>query len=174
MQRTTKTNITPPCKGPRRPMVQDLFHQRAPPRVSLSTARLGSEAKADFFTPHSHLHRARCFSPSGLARVRSPPLFTAAAAPGEPPPQATRVVALMRLGASPIVPSSCSARSAGPKTARGRQLPSTSSTAGHLTTDGSPPAPNHLAATSPSTPSTFGCSPTSPPTPATSPPVCRR
>jgi hypothetical protein len=89
------------------------------------------------------------------------------------PPQATHVVALMRLGASPTVSSSCSARSAGLKTAWGRQPPLTSSTAGHLTTDGPPPAPNHLAVTSSSTPPVSYCSPPSPPTPAASPPVCR-
>jgi hypothetical protein len=54
----------------------------------------------------------------------------------------------MRLGASPIVSSSCSACNTGSKTARGRQPPSTFSTAGHLTTDGTPPAPNHPAASS--------------------------
>jgi hypothetical protein len=79
----------------------------------------------------------------------------------------------MRLGASPMVSSLCSARSVGPKTARGRQPPSTSSTAGHLTTNGPPPAPNHPVATSSSTPSASCSSPTSPPTPATSPPVSR-
>jgi hypothetical protein len=118
--------------------------------------------------------RALCFSPLGPARACRPPLFAAAVAPGEPLPQATRVVALMRLGASPTVPSLCSARSVGPKTARGRQPPSTSSTAGQLTTDGPPPTPNHPAATSSSTPSASCCSPTSPPAPATSPSVCHR
>jgi hypothetical protein len=147
---------------------------RAPPRASLSATRLGSEVKADFFTPHSHLRCTRCFSPSGLARACCPPLFTAAAVPGEPPPQATHVVTLMRFGASPTVSSSCSAHRAGPKTARGRQPPSTSSTTRHLTTDGPPPAPNHPAATSSSTPPTSCCSLTSPPTTTTSPPVCHR
>jgi hypothetical protein len=30
MQRITKTNSIPPCEGPQRPTVQDLFHQAQP------------------------------------------------------------------------------------------------------------------------------------------------
>jgi hypothetical protein len=143
------------------------------PRVSLSATRIGSIAKADFFSPHSHLRHALCFSPSGTARSRHPPLFAVATKPSEPPPQATHVVALMRLGASPTVLSSCSAHSAWSKTAWGCLPPLTSSTAGRLNTDGPPPGPNHPAATSSSTPPVSCYSLTSPPTPVTSPSVCR-
>jgi hypothetical protein len=39
MQRNTKTNSTPPCKGPQRPTVQDLFHQAQ----HCPTRRLGQD-----------------------------------------------------------------------------------------------------------------------------------
>jgi hypothetical protein len=63
---------------------RDSHCPHAPPHVSLSTARLGSEAKADFFTPHSRLRRALCFSPSGPTRARHPALFVVDAASSHP------------------------------------------------------------------------------------------
>jgi hypothetical protein len=36
MQRTTKTNSTPPCKGSQRPTVQDLFYQKHVPKLTAS------------------------------------------------------------------------------------------------------------------------------------------
>jgi hypothetical protein len=138
------------------------------------TALSGASSRTNAVPSHGSRCHALCFSPTGPARAHRPPLFTAVATLGEPPPQATRIVAVMGLGKSLTMLSSCSARSAGPKTARGLQPPSTSSTVGHLTTDGPPPALNHPATTSSSTQLASCCSSTSPPAPATSPPVYRR
>jgi hypothetical protein len=149
-----------------------LVHWMQPTGAASSLS--GATSRTNAASSCASRRRAVCFSPSGPARARRPPLFDAATVPSEPPPQANCVVTLMCLGASPTMPSSCFGRIVELKTARGHQPPSTSSTAGHLTMDGPPPAPNHPTTTSSNTPLVSCCSPTSPPVPTTSPPVCRR
>jgi hypothetical protein len=51
MQRTIKTNSTPPCKGPQRPIVQDLFHQWRPRSCHVSGA--GCWSPSDTWQPQS-------------------------------------------------------------------------------------------------------------------------
>jgi hypothetical protein len=107
--------------------------------------------------PSAHASAApSAFSHQAQLKRARPPLFTTAATPGEPPPQATHVFALMRLEASLTMPSSMS------------------SATRHLTMDGQPPALNHSAATSSSTLPASCCSLTSHLTPPASPLVYLR
>jgi hypothetical protein len=68
---THARQLPPTCRWPER------RQPHAPPLASLSVAFLGSEAKADFFTPHSHLRSphlcsAACLAPLAVAAAATP------------------------------------------------------------------------------------------------------